>query len=59
MHLPINQFWNTIRKIEGKGSAKQNKHLKLGNHIITNKKEISNIIGQPKSKNSLKVNPSP
>ena len=33
-------------KIKGKGTAEKYKHLKQGNHIFTDKKEISNIIGQ-------------
>ena len=31
-------------KIKGKGTAEKYKHLKLGNHIYTDKKEISNTI---------------
>ena len=37
MHTPINKVWNTIRKIKGIGTAEKYKHLKLGNHIITDK----------------------
>ena len=47
------------KKVEGKGGAEKYKHLKLDSHIITVKKEISNIIGQTISKNSSKVDLSP
>ena len=56
MHTPINKVWNTIRKIKGRDTAEKYKHLKMGNHIYTDKKEISNIIGQTISKNSSKDN---
>ena len=36
MPTPINN-WNTIRKIKGKGTAEKYKHLKLDNHILTEK----------------------
>ena len=54
MHTPINKVWNAIRKIKGKGTTEKYKHLKLGNQIITDKKEITNTIGQTISKNSSK-----
>ena len=44
MHTPINKVWNTVRKIKGEGSAEKYNHLKLGYHLITDKKEIPNII---------------
>ena len=54
MHTPINKVWNAIRKIKGKCTTEKYKHLKLGNQIITDKKEIFNTIGQTISKNSSK-----
>ena len=59
MHTPINKVWNTIRKVKSKGTAEKCKHLKLANHIFTDKKEMTNIIGQTVSKKSSKVNLSP
>ena len=44
MHTLTNKILNTSEKIKGKGTAEKYKHLKLGNHIFTDKKEISNII---------------
>ena len=54
IHTPINKVWNAIRKIKGKGTTEKYKHPKLGNQIITDKKEISNTIGQTISQNSSK-----
>ena len=50
IYTPINKVWNKIRKIKSKGNAVKYKHLKLGNHIFTDKKEMSNIIDQTISK---------
>ena len=49
----------TIRKNKDKGTAEKHKQLKLGNHTVTHKKEISNSIGQTISINSSKGNLSP
>ena len=54
MYPPLNKVWNAIREIKGKGTTGKYKHLKLGNQIITDKKEIFNTIGQTISKNSSK-----
>jgi hypothetical protein len=45
-HTPINKVWNAIRKIKGKGSGKKYKHLKVGNKVITDKKDICNNFGK-------------
>ena len=45
--------------MKGKGKVEKYKHLKMGNHTFTDKKEISNIICQTISKNSSKDNMSP
>ena len=55
-HSLINKVWTAIRKIKCKDTAEKYKHLKLVNHIYTDKKEISNIIGQTISKKSSKDN---
>ena len=55
-HTPINKVWNAIRRIKGKGSGKKYQHLKIGNKIITDKKDISNTIANTISKNSSKDN---
>ena len=56
MHSTINKNWTAIRNIKCKDTAEKYKHLKLSNHIYTDKKEISNIIGQTISKKSSKDN---
>ena len=50
------RVWNVWKfgKIKGKGTTEKYKHLKLGNQIITLKKEISNTIGQTILQNSSK-----
>ena len=59
MHTPLNKVWNAIRKIKVKGNTEKYKNIKLDNQIITDKKEISNTIGQTISKKSSKDKTSP
>ena len=55
IHTPIIKICNTLRKIKGEGTTENYGHIKLGNHIIREKKEILYTI----SKKSSKVKMSP
>ena len=46
------KVWDIVRKIKGKANLETNKCLKSGNTIITNRKEVANILAETIHKNS-------
>ena len=55
--VTIKKVWSTIKSISGKSTRSSINHLKTSNgKVITNKKDISNTIGETLSKNSSSSN---
>ena len=46
------KVWKTIRKIKGKGGCNSVNHLKVNGSLITDKKEIAEVLAKNLSKNS-------
>ena len=48
--------WKAIRKIKGKGGCNSVNHLKVNGNLITDKKEVAEVLAKNLSKNSLMDN---
>ena len=46
------KIWKAIRKIKGKGGCNSVKHLKVNGNLITDKKEVAEVLPKNLSKNS-------
>jgi len=46
------KVWKTIRKIKGKGGCNSVNHLKVNGNLITDKKEVAEVLAKNLSKNS-------
>ena len=54
----IQKVWKAIRKIKGKGGCNSVNHLKVNGNLITDKKEVAQILAKNMSKNSMTDNTS-
>ena len=52
------KVWKAIRKIKGKGGCNSVNHLKVNGNLITDKKEVAEILAKNMSKNSMTDNSS-
>ena len=50
------KVWKAIRKIKGKGGCNSINHLKVNGNLITDKKEVAEVLAKNLSKNSLTDN---
>ena len=50
------KVWKAIRIIKGKGGCNSINHLKINGNLITDKKEVAEILAKTLSKNSLTDN---
>lgn len=52
------KVWNIIKKIKGKNTGSSTHHLKIADTLITDKKEVSNLLASTIEKNSSSSNKS-
>ena len=50
--MQTQKIWKAIRKIKGKGGCNSVKHLKVNGNLITDKKEVAEVLAKNLSKNS-------
>ena len=44
--MQIQKVWKAIRKIKGKGGCSSINHLKVNGNLITNKKEVAEVLAK-------------
>ena len=54
--MQIQKVWKAIRKIKGKGGCHFVNHLKVNGNLITDKKEVAEVLAKNLSKYSLTDN---